>query len=745
MRTTSSVALMACLLMPISNSSVSAETRLAHIFNDHMVLQRDKPLTIWGRSDPGAAVTVTITEDRAEAIKAVGQAALNRVRRESPKAKPGKDDNAFSTPKVRLSYVHEDRPVFKTVFRQARADSEGRWSVEFAPMQASFNPKFICLSGAAKSAVLDVLVGEVWLTAGQSNMAWAGNRSAWLDNAGLLEPAVRYTSHSHSAPKPLSDFPKRSDWRICTAGDDGVLKGVSTIPYLFAKNLHRQLKVPVGVINTASGGSLGSEWTGLAELRSIDHPRVKALFSDEKKMPARNFNGRVAPIGKLSIRGAMFMQGEQQALTHCIPRYRQIFPTIIKAFRRAFGDDKLPFGIITLQLQGAPEAEDAMANGYAIVSDIHYQTHLKTPGTGFITGHDVTGGLHPMWKRPLAERAVLWAMTDVYGAPGAGQRDRGGQQKYKMTVTFDRGAARVYLMQPRRVRGKDGSAIRDVPVNMYYPRTYDCLPYSGFAVADEDGRWYPGRVRRAVDESYLTEQQKRRKKIFYNCLQVRHPLVSRPVALRYGFGDGSAHLGGYYTPIPPYRTESWTTWRMEEGVKNRPIMHTMQAVAERDRWDRKGRETVYDAHEADLNLHATPKEMLRTLADRISIGLELIVPGKEFRRRAAALSKASLDKVSQQYRRPDNLWGKKAMWWVRAHRLRTLPQEMDKALKDPKVAAAYKQLHESLKSFRAAVDELPPTAPLPKDIRPAPLPELNSRYSTQVRKAWVKQAAESSR
>jgi len=277
-----------------------------------------------------------------------------------------------------------------------------------------------------------------------------------------------------------------------------------------------------------------------------------------------------------------------------------------------------------------------------------------------------------------------------------------------------------------------------------YPQTYDNLRYRGFALADADGRWYPARVRRGVDESYLSEQDKKRKKIFYNYLEVWHPLVDKPVALRYGFGDGSAHLGSYYRPIPPYRTDNLPTWKREEGVNNRPIMHQMQAVAEQDRWDRISRETVHDAHEADMNLHPTAKQMLHRLGARMAKGLELVVPDQEFREQAAALSKESLDKVSEQYRRPDNLWGKKALWWGRGQRLQTLPDEMDKTLDEKKVAEAYAHLQKAVKDFRDAVDALPEAPPLPKEIRPAPLPELNPSYSRETRKALVRASSDSS-
>lgn len=463
----SSICLLACIFLAIS-ATAHAELRPANIFNDHMVLQQAKPLTIWGWAEPGSLVSVTLTESRNEAVAAAGEDALNRD-------EPVVTESEDVKPTVRIEYVQQNTPEFATVTQQGKADSNGRWSVTFEPLEASFRPKFLCIAaGSEKLAMIDVLVGEVWVTAGQSNMAYAGDKTGWLDKEGLLLPGLRYAhTGRNSSYKPLADLPERAAWLPCTEEN---VRGLSTIPYLFGKYLHSKLQVPVGVINTASGGAEGNFWCSLEEMQEIDFWAVKemmathneaiAAWEDEssrrkildayereyavqlgewekaknaaeaegKRPPAEPkynppkapqspykisclYNGRIAPIGPLAIRGALFLQGEQQVLTWAMTRYQHVFPRIVRSFRTAMGDAELPFGIITLQGAGhnkIPITEVGAVNRTAIVREMHYKTHLETPHTGFIPAHDIGRGLHPSWKRPLAERAVHWALRDVY-------------------------------------------------------------------------------------------------------------------------------------------------------------------------------------------------------------------------------------------------------------------------------------------------------------------------------------------
>ena len=146
------------LVTAASASAAFAEVRPANIFNDNMVLQQDKPIRVWGWADPGKTVTVALTEDK------------NLAARFLPKAEPSQDAPVRS---VRLVYHEENAPPFEPQTRTATADDRGCWEVALEPVTSSFTPKYlVCTSGEEGVALGNILIGEVWVTSGQSNMEW---------------------------------------------------------------------------------------------------------------------------------------------------------------------------------------------------------------------------------------------------------------------------------------------------------------------------------------------------------------------------------------------------------------------------------------------------------------------------------------------------------------------------------------------------------------------------------------------
>jgi len=643
------------------SGTAQAELRLANIFNDHMVLQQETPLTVWGWAEPGTDVTVTLTESEQQAVAVVGAEAL---RREEPPATGTKDE---PKPIVRIEYIHENAPDFATVTLKTKAAADGRWSVEIKPLAASFRPKFLCaVSGDQNTALIDVLVGEVWVTAGQSNMAYAGDKTGWLNKEGLLLPGVRYAHTGRTSNyRPLQDLAERATWLPCT---EQHVRGLSTIPYLFGKYLHRKLQVPVGVINASSGGAHGNFWCSLEEMHQIDfwtvkqmmaaHDQAVAQWEDEAsrkkileayekqyademaqwkkdaaaakaagkrppKEPAHKppkapqsphkisclYNGRIAPIGPLAIRGALYLQGEQQVLTWCIDRYEHIFPRIITSFRTAFGDEQMPFGIITLQGAGhnkMPISEIGAANRTAIVREMHYKTHLATPNTGFIPSHDVGRGLHPSWKRPLAERAVHWALRDVYKTIP--------NQSYSLEkIEYENGRAFVHIVQrgERRKRVKDGYEVEVVrnPARLATWSGNDSQYLGGFLVAGTDRRWYPAKV--------LPNGEKK-------ALEVWSDLVDEPVAVRYGWGSYPvANIGPWENPLPPFRTDDWPLCESisitpELKQKCRTAWYKELDDRYADMLDRTIRQGSFDAARSEMLLYGDAAKILLRKADRIA-------------------------------------------------------------------------------------------------------------------------------
>jgi len=649
-------------------ATAEAELQLANVFNDHMVLQQQKPLTVWGWAEADAEVSVTLTESRVEAVAAAGEEALTRET-------PATSDDLPEKPIVRIEYDHQNAPEFATVTKRAKADADGRFSVELEPLEASFRPKFLCAAaGNQRVALIDVLVGEVWVTAGQSNMAWSGDKTGWLDKQGLLLPGVRYAhTGTNSHYKPLTDLPARAAWLPCTEAN---AKGLSTIPYLFGKFLHRTLQTPVGIINASSGGAHGNFWCSLDEMHQVDFWTVKKMmaahdeavaaweneasrkeilnayerkYADEraewekardaataenKRPPAEPgykppkapqsphkisclYNGRIAPIGPLAIRGALYLQGEQQVLTWCVSRYEHVFPRIIPSFRTAFGDEQLPFGIITLQGPGhnkMPISEIGAVNRTATVREIHYKTHLATPQTGFIVAHDVGRGLHPTWKRPIAERAVHWALRDVYKTIP--------DQSYSLDrVDFEDGRAMVHVVQrgERRKRVKDGWEVEIVqnPVGFATWSGNDSQYLGGFLIAGADRRWYPAKV--------LPDGEKK-------ALEVWSDLVDEPVALRYGWaGYPVANIGPWENPLPPFRTDDWPLLESvciepELQQKCRSDWYAELDGRYADGLDRTIRQGNFDAAKSEMLLYGDGSQILARKADRIADVLREIDP-----------------------------------------------------------------------------------------------------------------------
>ena len=665
---------LACVL-PIVAAAAGAELRFANLFNDSMVLQREKPLTVWGWAEPGAKVTVVLTENRAEAVALAGEKAFVREQPE-PAKKPVEEKPG---PRVRVVYEQENYPAFKAVKKTATADEAGLWKVTIEPPAASFAPKFLAAAsaGGEGAAVGDVLVGEVWLCAGQSNMFYGGNRTAWLDNKGMLLPGVRYAHTGRAAShKPLDDLGERVAWTVCVEEN---MKDISTIPYLFGKFLHRQLQVPVGVINAASGGAQGNYWCSLDELHKVDRGPVKEMMdaqdaavaewenparrklvldayekeyaaakaqwekdaaaakAEKKRPPAEPqykppqrpqskslasflYNARIAPSGRFAIRGFLYLQGEQQVLTWTISQYADTFPAVLRSFRAAFGDEQLPFGIITLQgaahTKGSHTELDSV-DRTSIVREIHYKTHLATPNTGFICAHDVGLGLHPSWKRPVAERAVFWACRDVY-------KTVDNAHMSVKEVVFEDGKAKVHLQREKAVRRKDSKTKETTLTYQKTPAKFapyssgDTFPLTGFAIAGADKRWYPGKIHIPTGQPGV--------------LEVWNPLVSEPVAIRYGWGSyAHANLGDWNDPLPPFRTDDWV---LVGGPKDkvpadktpRDVWYTAVHAAYDDQLDRQIRQGSFEAAVCELKLYADAAKVLQSKAGRIEAILDELDP-----------------------------------------------------------------------------------------------------------------------
>ena len=259
----------AILLLALFSASAADEEpafRLARIFGNEMILQQEKPITIWGWAKPGAEVSITLTRDAA-----TGDAAVAKAEEQEPQAPKGKKipDDGYS---VTMRYEEQNAPVWPTQTVKASAGNDGRWSATFKPVKASFQPVWIIAESDGKTlTAADVLIGEIWLCAGQSNMSWRGFNRKELLNPTSECPGLRYIAWDDSSNKPLNDIQVKATWSKCSPE---TADRYSAVPYLYGMLLHRHLKVPVGIINVARGGTTGDTWCLREELDSIEHVTV---------------------------------------------------------------------------------------------------------------------------------------------------------------------------------------------------------------------------------------------------------------------------------------------------------------------------------------------------------------------------------------------------------------------------------------------------------------------------------------
>jgi sialate O-acetylesterase len=613
-----------CFLLLLVPTFACAEDvpslRFARILADHLVLQQEKPITIWGWAEAGAEVEVTFAQQSGEAVAGSGEEAG-----------------------VTLRYVESSPPPFPARTRKAKAAADGRWSVRFKPARASFQPmQIVARSGAEEVAIRDVLIGEVWVCAGQSNMGWKNFNRKAREVASADFPGLRYVAWEDSWYKPLEDIRRNISWQPCSPAS---APNFSAVPYLFGTFLHRYLKVPVGIINVARGGTLGQTWCMRDELDAIggtimqhvlkdfdaqcatwDDPRqVEALMKEweqrceEAKVehaaklkaaevegkkpprlrlpkapgdarsswspPAGLFNATIMPIRDLAPRGVLYYQGENNNFMRWT-RYEQTFPRVPTSFRRAFGDADLPFGCISQPGWGTfgldPELA-TVAEGYAIVRDIQRRALKDDAHADLIATYPAGNSyIHPGEKWPVAEYASLWALAKVYHQPIVHRGNLYTHMKIdgeKLYLFFDqdpvvherwkhieKNASWQVLPQPWQ-----GNAERE-----------------GFIIAGKDRRWYPAKAR----ETRLENEW---------CIELHSDLVKAPVAARYGWANWPTGnlVGRERLPIPTFRTDDWpipegVNYTDEAKASSTARLKELKEVATQQAMDRKFRQAVID-------------------------------------------------------------------------------------------------------------------------------------------------------
>jgi sialate O-acetylesterase len=516
-----------CLLLLFTASTSRADVRLHGLFTDHMVLQRGMDVPIWGWADDGERVTVEF-----------------RGKKVSTTAKGG------------------------------------TWKVKLRKLKAG-GPDELKVTGNNSITLHDVLVGEVWIASGQSNMEWPV-RASFQPAEDILtadNPNLRlYTVPKLKANEPVKDV--ASAWKETSPGS---VSNFSAVAYYFGLKLQKDLGVPVGLIHTSWGGSPVEVWMREAALAvNPDHKRdildaypaqverVQAAIAQWEKeqaeakkegkaftkrrpgvgwKPCELYNGMIAPLIPYAIKGAIWYQGESNAGRAY--QYRTLIVNMVTNWRLDWEQGDFPF----LQVQLAPfmaiKDQPAESN-WAELREAQMLATKVLPNVGavVITDYGDPKDIHPVWKKPVGERLGLAARGIAYGEDiiWSGPQYRSMKVKDdKIVLSFDHvgkgiGGIQIYSDKVPGTENPDS-----ITIKFDSERAWIDAPLSGFAIAGVD--------RKFVWAKAVVEDDK---------VVVSSHEVPNPVAVRYGWADCpvvnlvcSTGLAEPVLPASPFRTDNW--------------------------------------------------------------------------------------------------------------------------------------------------------------------------------------------
>ncbi|MGB7342913.1 MAG: sialate O-acetylesterase [Pirellulaceae bacterium] len=494
-------AAIAVLSILLLTNVASAELKLSPVFGDHMVLQRDKPIHVWGWTKPGQEVTIKLSDKAASGT----------------------------------------------------ADDTGRFDVSIDALSAG-GPHEMTVAADETRVYKDILIGEVWVCSGQSNMAWqvSNANDADLESMTAKFPNLRLISVPQvGSQEPQNDF--NGKWEACTPES---VKTFSAVGYFFGRQLHQSLDVPVGLIDNAWGGSSAEAWVRRDVLESAgsfdellkkwddtaatyDHEAAVAQWNERlakwketkkgpqprqprdilagQHRPANLYNGVLMPILGYTIRGTVWYQGESNAGRAY--QYRELFPLMIQNWRDDWKQGDFSFYWVQLA-DFRDEVNEPGDSDWAELREAQTMTMSKLPATGEAVIVDLgeASDIHPKNKQIVGKRLARWALAKDYGidipyrSPTYKTLKISGD---KALLTFDHVGA-----------GLD---------------TFDVNRPVGFTIAGDDGKF----VR--ADAKIVGKNQ----------VQVWSEQVSEPTAVRYAWANNpicnvQSKEG---LPMTPFRTD----------------------------------------------------------------------------------------------------------------------------------------------------------------------------------------------
>jgi sialate O-acetylesterase len=452
-------------LAGLISATTFGNVRLPAVIGSHMVLQQKTDVTIWGWCDAGEKI------------------------------------------KLRTSW---DTTTYNAV-----GSSSAKWSLKVKTIAAG-GPYQITITGNNNIVLEDVLIGEVWLCSGQSNMEMSVARG--LPYESDVKNATDKNIRFFYIPRTTAEYPQddvKAEWVVCNPDD---MKRFTATGYFFGKTLRDNLNVPVGLINASWGGTPAEVWT---PIEAIDNSAVlkeaaaKLTSSDRWPVtPALNYNAMIYPITRYNIAGAIWYQGEANIKT--ASSYTELLSTMIKSWRKAW-QKEFPFYFVQI----APFAGYGDNSSSAFLREAQTKT-LSIPNTGMVVTTDLVDNIndiHPKMKKEVGIRLANYALSEAYGKQGLVYKS---PSYHNMKVDKDR--VRIYFDN-----ANNGLMTKDKMVNEFF-------------IAGEDQNFRPAKA-----------------KIEKNTVVVWNDSIKKPVAVRFAFRNASMPnlFSKEGLPVIPFRTDDW--------------------------------------------------------------------------------------------------------------------------------------------------------------------------------------------
>ena len=484
MKIPSLLTLVSIILISFSHIGL-ADVKLPNVIGSGMVLQRDMAVPVWGWAEAGEEVTVSFA----------GQ---------TKKTKTGDD---------------------------------GKWTVSLDPLKANENGSALTITGKNKITLENVLVGEVWICSGQSNMEWAIRQSMnpKEEAAAANYPQIRLFNVPGHTVSPLPKDEGAGQWQVC---DPNSANNFSAVGYFFGRRLHKDLKVPVGLIGSNWGGTRIEPWTTLAGFESVPElskiaDQVKNYKQDTRVgggQPSAIYNSMVHPLTPFAMRGGIWYQGESNGNEGIT--YYQKKHALVNGWRKAFQNKDLAFYWVQLANFQKESDKPEGGEGWARLREAQTQA-LDIPGTGMavITDIGAANDIHPKNKQDVGWRLAQWALHQTYGqkdlVPSGPLYKSHKVEGKTIRLSFDHVGSGLIV---GKKNGLEPTAeVKDGKLEH-------------FSISGKDNKWVWADAR--IDGQTVIVESKE---------------VTEPVAVRYGFTMNPAKANLYNKeglPAGPFRTDT---------------------------------------------------------------------------------------------------------------------------------------------------------------------------------------------